>query len=184
MKKLLLCSIAIISFGFANGQEQTAKGKWLIEANTGFGSGVGSTRIGFDSVDGDSEYNFGAEGGYFVIDNLAIKVGLGYGGTSQKIVNPINGASTTVNGSVFAYKIGAKYYVINTIPVELSYNGISTSNKVSGQKDPSYVGIQGGYAIFLGDNVSIEPGVRYNYSLDDKIAESIIQFNVGFALHF
>ena len=184
MKKLLLSTIAIISFCFANAQEQTAKGKWLIEANTGFGSGVGSTQIGFNSEDGNSEYNFGAEGGYFVMNNLAIKLGLGYGGKSFKTVNPITGASTTVTGSVFAYKVGAKYYVINSIPVELSYNGISTSNKVAGQKDPSYVGIQGGYAIFLGDNVSIEPGLRYNHSLDDKIAKSNIQFNVGFALHF
>lgn len=172
--------VALATFGFASAQEQTAKGKWLIEANTGFGSGglqsaVGNTGIYFQSIDGTSIYNFGAEGGYFVMDNLAVKLGLGYGGDSPKVGD---------GSSSLGYKIGAKYYVINKIPVEISYNGTSSSPKLEGQKDPSYVGIQAGYAVFLGSNVSIEPGIRYNNSLDTDVVKSNIQFNVGFALHF
>jgi hypothetical protein len=177
MKKLLLSAVALLAFGYANAQEQTAKGKFLIEANTGFGNSVGATQIGYESADGASSYAFGAEAGYFVIDNLAVKVGIGYGGITPKEGDGI---------SLIGYKIGAKYYVINKIPVELSYNGTSKSKKLDGEKDISYVGIQGGYAIFLGDNVSIEPGLRYNYSLlsKDDGGVSTFQFNVGFALHF
>ena len=169
MKKIILSAIAVMAFGFANAQEQTAKGKWLIEANTGFGGElVGSTQFGLMSEDGNTAWNIGAEGGYFVADNLAVKLGLGYGD---------DGA----DNSAFGYKVGAKYYVVNKFPVELSYTGTSYKDA---DENPSYVGIQGGYAIFLGPNVSIEPGVRYNHSLNDDFYESAFQFNVGFALHF
>ncbi len=194
MKKLILSVMAISVFGFANAQkkvpkvapveksystsspDQTEKGKWLIEANTGFGGGgVGSTQFSLTSVDGSTSYNIGAEGGYFVMDDLAVKVGLGFGGASAS-----GGGSST---SAFAYKIGAKYYVIRMIPVELSYTGVSVSGA---SENPSYVGIQAGYALFLGKNVSVEPGLRYNYALlsKDKGGVSNLQFNIGFALHF
>ncbi len=183
MKKLVLTAAAVLVFGFINAQEQTAKGKLLVEVNTGFGlggkegAGLGSTQIGFASIDGTSVYNFGAEGGYFVADNLALKVGLGYGGFSPKEGDGASG---------LAYKVGAKYYVSGMIPLEVSYNGTSSSPSVEGQKNPSYVGIQAGYAVFLGDMVSLEPGIRYNYALLNKEdgGLSALQFNIGFVMHF
>ncbi len=191
MKRLVLSLMAICTFGFANAQkkvskvsseeksysssaDQTEVGSWLIEANTGFGGdgGVGSTQFGLTSRDGKTSYNIGLEGGYFVIDDLALKVGLGYGGSSE-------------SGSISAltYKIGAKYYISRMIPVELSYTGVSVSGA---SENPSYVGLQAGYALFLGKNVSVEPGLRYNYALlsKDKGGISNLQFNIGFALHF
>jgi len=168
MKKVILAAIAVMVFGFANAQEQTAKGKYLIEANTGFGAGVGSTSFGLSSSDGETQWNIGAEGGYFVADNLAIKVGLGYGDGGHVVSN-------------FSYKVGAKYYVANKFPVELSYNGVSWKGV---DENPSYLGLQGGYAWFVGKNISVEPGVRYNISLNDDYYKSIFQLNVGFALHF
>ena len=175
MKKLILTAAAVFAFGFINAQDKTKKGDLLLEVNTGFGRGVGNTSVQFSSDEFGSSYAFGAEGGYFVIDNLALKLGLGYGGDSPK-----GGTATSGLG----YKLGAKYYVLGMIPVEVSYNGTSTSPSVAGQKNPSFVGIQAGYAIFLGDMVSLEPGIRYNNSLDTDVAKSILQFNVGFALHF
>jgi len=174
MKKIVLSMIAVLAFGFANAQEQTAKGKWLIEANTGFGAGsndakIGNTSFGLWSSDGNTAWNIGAEAGYFVADNLAVKLGLGYGDDGSDF-----------DSNAFAYKIGAKYYVVNKFPLEVSYNGVS----YEGGYDPSFIGLQGGYAWFLGSNVSLEPGIRYNVTLDDKVAESFFQFNVGFALHF
>jgi hypothetical protein len=167
MKKVILAAIAVMVFGFANAQEQTAKGKYLIEANTGFGVGVGSTSFGLWTQDGKTVWNIGAEGGYFVADNLALKLGLGYG--DNEVIN------------TFSYKVGAKYYIVNKFPVEVSYNGMSVKDL---DENPSYVGLQGGYAWFLGKNVSVEPGVRYNVSLNEDYYKSAFQFNVGFALHF
>ena len=57
MKKIILSVAAIFAFGFANAQDkkesaggQTSKGKWLIEANTGFGAIEGAnTSLGYSS---------------------------------------------------------------------------------------------------------------------------------------
>jgi hypothetical protein len=173
MKKIILALTALFAFGFANGQakdEQVSKGKWLVEVNTGFGDRVGSTSFSLTSSDGVTAYNIGAEGGYFIKDNLAIKLGLGYGDTG------IKGSETPI-----AYKIGAKYYLKSMIPIELSYNGVGI-----GQADanPTYVGLQAGYALFLGKNVSIEPGIRYNMATHKQYYDNNFQLNIGFALHF
>jgi len=175
MKKIILSMVAVLAFGFANAQEQTKKGKWLVEANTSFGGfgsfgaapQVGSTSFQLASSDGDTYWNIGAEGGYFVIDNLAIKAGLGYGD---------NG-----NNNVFSYKVGAKYYLLNKFPLEASFTGASIEDY---NENPSYLGLQGGYAWFVGKNVSIEPGLRYNISLNNDFYDDIFQLNIGFALHF
>jgi outer membrane protein W len=180
MKKILLSAVALLAFGFANAQEekseggnQTSKGKWLIEANTG-NAMLGTTGFYFTSSDGESSFNAGLDGGYFIMDNLALKAGLGYGSDS---------ASET---SSFSYRLGAKYYVKSMIPVTLDLTGASGDavENFAGET-PMWLGIGAGYAWFLGDNVSIEPGIRYNHSLnDDYTDKGVFQLNVGFALHF
>jgi hypothetical protein len=55
MKKLLFAAAAVFAFGFANAQDQTSKGKWLIEANTG-NAMLGTTGLYFASSDGESAY--------------------------------------------------------------------------------------------------------------------------------
>ncbi|MDP3682126.1 MAG: hypothetical protein Q8R22_14955 [Flavobacterium sp.] len=173
MKKITLAVMAIFAFGFANGQAkegQVSKGKWLIEVNTGFGENVGNTSLSLTSSDGTTAYNIGAEGGYFIKDNLAIKLGLGYGDDG------IEGNDTPI-----AYKIGAKYYFKKMIPIELSYNGVGFGYA---DANPTYLGFQAGYALFLGKNVSIEPGLRYNKSMNTDYYDDNFQFNIGFALHF
>lgn len=182
MKKIILSIAAVFAFGVANAQDadtnggQTAKGKWLIEANTGFGAIEGAnTSFGYSSQGDLKRMSLGAEGGYFVMDDLAIKVGLGYNSSDDGFTD----------GSGFAYKIGAKYYVKSMIPVQVDYTGASGDLYEAGDETPSYIGIQAGYAWFLGQNVSIEPGLRYNASMNDKYTEDgQFQFNIGFALHF
>ncbi len=177
MKRIVLTLAAVFAFGFANAQDaqstanagQTAKGKWLIEANTGFGAAHSAdTSFGLRSEDGETTWSIGAEGGYFVMDDLAIKAGLGYVDMGDDV-------------SSFTYKIGAKYYIISQIPVQLDYSGASIKDA---DENPSYLGIQGGYAIFLGQNVSIEPGLRFNKSLNDDFYDDVFQVRIGFALHF
>jgi hypothetical protein len=171
MKKIILTALAVLAFGFANAQEQTKKGKWLIEANTNFGaSTVGNTSFQLASSDGETAWNLGAEAGYFVADNLAIKAGLGYGDDGSDF-----------NSSVFSYKVGAKYYLMNKFPLEASFTGASIEDF---NENPSYLGLQAGYAWFLGPNVSVEPGLRYNISLNNDFYEDVFQLNIGFALHF
>lgn len=176
MKKIVFTVAAVFALGFVNAQEkmdnsggQTTKGKWLIEANTG-NAMIGSTGFSFASSNGVSAYNIGLDGGYFIADDFALKAGLGYGGESE------------FDTSVFSYRLGAKYYVSSMIPVTLDLTGASEKDA---SENPLWLGIGAGYAIFLGDNVSIEPGVRYNVSLnEDYSEEGVFQLNIGFALHF
>ena len=180
MKKVIFTVLALTTFVFSNAQDkksaaggQTLKGKWLIEANTNFGTPMGSnTGITYSDTDGDTVYNFGADGGYFVMDNLALKVGIGYGGMKNDLFDT----------TIFSYRIGAKYYALGNIPLQIDYSGASIKDA---DENPSYFGIQAGYAWFLGTNVSIEPGIRYDLSLNDKYTDkNTLEFNVGFALHF
>jgi len=177
MKKLLLSAIALAAFTFtATAQDdvaiggQTSEGNWLIEANTGFGAEhPANTGFYLSSEDGSTSYGVGFEGGYFIMDDLALKAGLGYSGGDDAL-------------SAFSYKVGAKYYISGMIPVQVDIAGASVEDL---DDNPMYLGIQGGYAIFLGSNVSIEPGLRYNMSLNEDYSdEGIFQFNIGFALHF
>jgi hypothetical protein len=179
MKNFILCFV-LLFFGFnATAQDEdsgnaTSNGKWLIEANTGFGGGEGlfghsaHTGFGLTSIDGETIWSIGFEGGYFVMDNLAVKAGLGY---------------TDFDGiSIFSYKLGAKYYISGIIPVQLDITGASYDDV---DENPLWLGLQGGYAIFIGDNVSVEPGLRYNLSLNEDFTdEGIFEFRIGFALHF
>jgi hypothetical protein len=181
MKKIIFTVAVVFSLGFANAQDknegdnggQTSKGKWLIEANTG-NAMIGSTSFSYVSSDGESTYNVGLDGGYFIFDDFALKAGLGYGGDSFSSTN------------AFSYRLGVKYYAISMIPITLDLTGASGDavENFDGET-PLWLGIGAGYAIFLGDNVSIEPGLRYNLSLNqDYSEEDIFQLNIGFVLHF
>lgn len=171
MKKLFFA--LFMSFGLiaVNAQEtKTAlkKGSFAIEANTGTYM-VGNTGFSLESRDGATNWSIGLEGDYFVTDGLAIKAGLGY---------------TDLDGdfSAFSYKIGLKYYIINQIPVGLDFTGASYKNF---DENPFYLGIQGGYAWFPASNVSIEPTLRYNISLNEDFDDKgVFQGLIGFVFHF
>ena len=182
MKKLMLmAAFAVFGLSNVNAQDDSAnaptdKGSWLIEANTG-NAVLGTTGIYFASSDGSSSYNVGLDGGYFIMDDLAVKVGLGFGGSS-----PDGGDAT----SAFSYRIGGKYYIKSMIPVTLDLTGSSGDavENFAGET-PMWLGIGAGYAWFVSDNVSIEPGVRYNHSLNEDFTDKgVFQVNIGFALHF
>lgn len=149
----------------------TSQGSWLVEANTGT-SQTGNTSFGLYSGKDNTDWSIGLDGGYFVIDRLAIKAGLGF-------------SSIENSRDRFAYKIGAKYYIIDKIPVGLDFTGESITYKNSSVSDrANWIGIQGGYAWFVSKQIAIEPTLRYNFTTDDQKADSFFSANVGFALFF
>lgn len=176
--KILITSLFLVSaagFSQSSGDSDggaTDKGSLLIEANTGFGAGglghSANTGFGLTSIDGTTVWSVGAEGGYFIADDLAIKAGLGY---------------TDNDGfSIFTYKLGAKYYAADVIPVQIDFTGASVQDA---EENPLWVGVQGGYAWFVADNISIEPGLRYNFSLNEEFTdEGVFEFRIGFSLFF
>ncbi len=171
MKKLLFAAIAVLGLTSVNAQDSVnsgnalSEGSWVIEANTGSWT-TGSTAFSLLSIDGSTEYSIGAEAGYFVMDDLAIKGGLGYSDADYS------------DGS-FVYKVGVKYYLASQFPIGVDFTGASSNGESA-----SWVGTQAGYAWFVADNISIEPTLRYNITLDNMKAESAFQGLIGFALHF
>lgn len=166
MKNFLL-TIAVVTFSFTlnaqNDNGQTAKGKVVIEANTGSVT-TGNTSFSFYSSNGESFFSLGLDGGYFVADNFAIKGGIGY--IDDGDISP------------FVYKIGAEYYLGGQFPVSVDYTGTSYDGF-----EVNWIGLQAGYAYFLGENVSIKPTLRYNIGLEE-FQEGAFQGLIGFALYF
>uniref|UniRef100_UPI004048D7EF hypothetical protein n=1 Tax=Mariniflexile sp. TaxID=1979402 RepID=UPI004048D7EF len=172
MKKLLLVSFfGILACMSLNAQDDHVdhgaieQGQWIIEINTGSWT-TGNTAFSLTAIDGNTAWSAGAEVGYFIKENLAIKAGLGY-------------SDSELSDGSFAYKIGAKYYIDSRFPIGVDYTGVSSDGN-----DASWVGVQGGYAWFVSQNVSIEPTLRYNITLDDMKADSAFQALIGFAFHF
>jgi len=173
MKKLVVTATFIFGALFAVNAQSTSnpalsEGSWLVEANTNFGKGHASnTGFTLNTSDDVTVWNVGFEGGYFIIDDLALKAGLGYG-------------DSDLSDGVFSYKVGAKYYIESQFPVQVDLNGVSSDNF-----SPLFVGLQGGYAWFVADNVALEPGVRYDVDInDDADNRGGLGLSVGFALYF
>jgi len=174
-KFLLMAAVAVFGLNL-NAQDETSnptsEGTWLVEINTGFGeSSTANTGFALRSVDGNTAYSIGGEAGYFLIDDLALKAGLGYTDLG------IDGVDGTFN-----WKFGAKYYVASQFPVGIDVNGAS-GNDLS----PLYLGLQAGYAWFVSDNVSIEPGIRYGLGLNEDAGDgdfNVFGVNIGFNIFF
>lgn len=174
MKKLALVFIALGLSSYAFSQnEQTMKGGVVIDANTTLGSiggiGLGGSGTSFllTSSDGTTIWNIGAEIGYFAADNLAIKIGFGFGDFD--------------GSSIISYKFGAKYYVTGSIPIQIDFSG-QGGDDFFGDEKPSYLALQGGYAFFLGDMVSLEPSLRYNITTNSDSYENLFQVQMGFSI--
>ncbi|UIR57357.1 porin family protein [Sphingobacterium sp. SRCM116780] len=156
------------------------KGKWMVETNLSPISGLSTSGFSLLTNDGNTSWSIGGETGYFFQDKLAVKVGLGY--ISQKI-GDISLGDYTVEGStqnMFTYKAGLKYYISNVLPVQVDLGGLSQDGE-----NALLLGGQVGYAIFVKDNIAIEPAVRYDHGLNDN-ATGVKAFSarVGFSLHF
>ena len=167
MKKLFFTAAAVFALTIVNAQ--TEKGSILIETNIS-NQMIGTTSFSLSSTDGETAYSLGIDGGYFIMDDLALKVGFGYADNSETDI------------STFSYRLGAKYYLMNKIPLTIDYTGATIKDV---DENPSWLGIGAGYAVFIGSNVSLEPGLRYNLTMNDNFTEeNLFQFNIGFALHF
>ena len=222
MKKVILILNICLIASVAMAQDSTktspvSKGTWLIESNTGFGNiQPANTGMSLRISNGSALWNIGGEGGYFIADRLALKLGFGIGnfatgatstgggesgsgageageggsgageageGGSGNAATPGTGGTAIQGlGTILSYKIGAKYYLLDRVPLQVDFSGTN----VSGYNYE--LGFQGGYAFFLGDkkNISIEPGLRYSFPVTQKVGtiDNMFQMNVGFALLF
>lgn len=161
MKKLLFCAI-IFLFSVAS-HAQFEKNKWVVspsitQLNVSY-SGYEKTTVGFE-----------AEGGLFIMDNVAVLLN---GGTNIRE----GGDDKTSLGA------GVRYYFENVgiyvgTKARFDQYDFQTGNK----KDVS-LGGEVGYAFFLTRNLTVEPAIYYNQSLTDQ-HYSKVGLKLGFGFYF
>lgn len=159
MKKLFF-SLAVIAISFA-ASAQTSKGTYLL----------GGT-AGFQSQDDVSTITVAPRIGYFLADNLAAGLGLGY----TKIEDL----------SMWSLDPFIRYYAL----------GIGDNAKIFGQASYSYGsmgedlstsgwGVGAGAAFFLNESIALEVGLNYgSTTVGDADATSALRFGAGFQIHF
>lgn len=170
--KTLFFTLLLLSFGiqsvFAQDDDRgpTDVGRFLVETSTSFSAiseipllGTGLSLFYFD---GEIEGTLGGEMGYFVADNLAVKVGLGL--------------STF---DIYSSKLGVKYYGFNFIPVQVDLT-VNANDFDQDFISSTWFGAQVGYAAFLNKNITLEPTLRYNRTLDEEsFNTNFWEFRVG-----
>ncbi len=146
MKKVILTFVVLCAAIFANAQ--TEKGKWVLGAEVPFGVSVGAPSAGIEFGDGYTQYAISLKAGTFIADDLLVHASLGFQGYKPKDVD----ATTAFN-----FGLGAKYYIMSKIPVGISYE----LSKVKDVDLAHGMNLNAGYAFFIKECVSIEPGVYY-----------------------
>lgn len=139
------------------------KGRILLE--TGFNilggpvlAGTGATSF---SNNNQTISSLGLDGGYLVTENLALKLNL-------SIIDIDQGDNINTIG------VGAKYYIVGRVPIELGVARISLGN----DQTQDFTRFSIGYGIKLADNIYLEPSVGA-ISVED---ESIGTFRWSFVM--
>ena len=140
MKKIILTVAAVFAFGFANAQDKKA-------SNEGFSKGdvfvTGALSLSSDKTGDDksNSFNLMPKVAYFVTENIAVGVKLGFG--SQKEETKIGTVTTTTTdessftGGVFGryyFTPASKFSVFANLGVDL----ISTKNKLADTKEQEF----------------------------------------------
>ena len=160
MKKLVLTVAAVFAFGFANAQEEAkgfSKGSMFLS---------GTAAISNQKTDDlkVNEFTIAPKFGYFVDNNIAVGLGLGFGNGKVK-----NGSETMAENKTTSFGAFGRYYVKTSgfAPfAELNVNYATTSTE--------YIEFLGALTPF-GDgtdintlSVNVAPG--FNYFISDSFA--------------
>lgn len=185
MKKILLSAVAIMAFGFANAQETTGFTKGDIFASGSVG--YGSEKTGDNK---NNTFNFSPKAGYFVTNNIAVGVKLGF--TSGKDTEQVGPASIETKTNTFEAGAFGRYYFTPASQFsffgELSAGFNSSKTEIDGVPGESKsngfnVGVAPGISYFVSKNIALEAtfgllGYKTNKP-DFDGAESTDTFNIG-----
>lgn len=187
MKKLTLIAL-LAFFGTANAQTETAttlptaKGNWIIggSTNLGFNSNKATQKSGDYSVDGQktTTFNVTPTVGYFVIDNLAVGLNLGYEVQKQDASYDFNQTAKVTN-TVFSVIPSVTYFIeadskaFPYISAGAGYAAIKTKVASTETQNDNYFvwGGKAGLAYFITPSIAIDLGLNYQ-QLSTKYEET------------
>ena len=190
MKKfLLIVAVAFASATYA----QTEKGNWMVGSDLALSFNSVKETPRYDGTSGNvttqNTFKFVPNLNYFVINNLAVGLGLEYQSTTTK-VKPVAGSETKGTASAFVIAPNAHYYfpiggnlapfVGAKVGYAWSSAGDSDSNKTRGLA----LGVKGGMAYFVNQGAALTGYVGYDYmnlknKQDNKAETRIGNFGVG-----
>lgn len=175
MKKIFITIVAFAAIA-TGAFAQTEAGKIYVGASSDLG-------FYYDKADGadDGASTFGLDvnGGYFVIDNLSVNAQLGFG------YSKFGDADAQTE---FTFGVGARYYLPMKIffGAMFDYTSTNPGGDADAQADPGLT-LGAGYALFLNDNIAIEPFVGYRLGFGDKdkgLKHNEFGIKIGFGIYF
>ncbi|MDR0667910.1 MAG: hypothetical protein LBF90_04755 [Prevotellaceae bacterium] len=168
MKKIILVSVAALLFStVAVAQSPTAANKLFLNAELS-GLSLGFTPEPF-------ELGLSAGGGYFVIDNLAVRALVG--------LDIIGGQDGFDGATLFAIGAGARYYLKGFF-LEALLLGANTAFNDEGERTME-LGIQGavGYSVFLNEHIALEPSITFGTGFSEG-SQFSMGLNAAFSVYF
>lgn len=173
----------------------TAKGNWIIggSTNLGFSSNKSTSKTDNYSADGQkiTNFNITPSVGYFVMDNLAVGINLGY--EVQKYDSYQNAQNSTFSViPSLTYFIEADSKAFPYVSAGAGYAFFNTKSDTNpGDKTNFFAwGAKAGLAYFITPSIAIDLGLTYQqlstkYNAHDGIPESKeIYKNLGAAIGF
>src|SRR5690554_1232733 len=187
MKKLILSAAAVFALTFANAQEGEptfgfSEGDFLIEGNIGFGSTNDK-----NTETKTSGFNFNPKAGYFISDDLAIGLELGFGSNKAEVAGTEVSKSSSVGIGAFA-----RYYFLDLGARFKTYGEFGLDYNTKNFKTPGDYKVNTlGVGATLGINYFVTENFAINFALADILsyssskgdwsgAEAENEFNFGF----
>ncbi len=182
MKKVLLIG-AIALFGAANAQ--TEKGTWMVSGKSEISFNSVNTSVKFDGTevaeDETSSFTFAPSAGYFVINDLAVGLGLNYAHSKNDDVKSDTFVVMPQATYFFATSGNIKPYV----EAGIGYGFNKTSDDDSEAKaDGLAYGAGLGVAYFVNPSVAFNLGLNYSganlkFSEDSNLETDVNTLGVG-----
>ncbi|WP_314200243.1 outer membrane beta-barrel protein [Capnocytophaga sputigena] len=185
MKKFLL--MVAVAFSAAT-YAQTEKGNWMAGSDLGLSFNSVKTTPRYDGRAGDdlteNTFKFTPNINYFVINNLAVGLGLSYENTTAKVRNNETKKNTFIiaPNATYFFPIGGKLapFVGAKVGFASQSEGKDDSQKYRGLT----LGAKGGIAYFVNEGAAITGYLGYDYyrltqKKDNKYEQRIGNFGVG-----
>lgn len=192
MKKVLLAG-AVALFGLSNAQ--IAKGTTYLSGQVNYSSTQDNNT---DAK--DESFTITPTVGYFVANNVAVGLGVGYENGSRTRVNAVNSLETKISTDAFVvapfvrkyWTVGEKFYIFGQLEVPMAfgkdkteYSGTSSQFNTEAKFTSIGVNVKPGLDYFLNKNWSIEATIgefgysNFKYKDLDKSTDN---FNFGLNL--
>ena len=164
MKKLFACLLLVLATT-VSANAQFEKNKWYVNAS------LTGLNLSHSKSEG-TNFGFAMAGGAFVADNLAILLNF----KGQYVEHGFDETSVGAQG---------RYYFASCVVyggLGMTYKHLTSSGNF--KKNLVCFTPEVGYAFFFGRNLTIEPAVYYDISLDETSEYSKLGFKIGFGLYF